>query len=184
MRSSSRRLDAYGHARALMASRQPTIFLLELSAFAARRGWRNALSGEDLAVLTGPVGAFAAEALERLYRRVRRRGKNLASLPDEARHQARIALKNLRYGAEFFAPCFDDPRASSAFIKATAQLQTVLGAHNDAASADHFLSLPHENDAARAAGLVTGWFARGAVIADERLAKDWKKFKRIKPFWQ
>jgi CHAD domain-containing protein len=112
-----------------------------------------------------------------------RRGKNLASLPDAARHQARIALKNLRYGAEFFASCFADPRAATAFIKATAQLQNVLGAHNDAAGADHFLSLPHEYDAARAAGLVTGWYARGAVIADERLEKDWKKFKKLKPFW-
>ncbi len=180
----ARRHDAYGHARVLMASGKPTLFILRLSAFAARRGWRNALSGEDLAVLTGSVEAFAVEALERLYKRVRRRGKDIASLPDEARHRARIALKNLRYGAEFFAPCFGDPRAASTFIKATAQLQGLLGAHNDAASADHFLSLPHDYEAARAAGLVTGWFARGAVIADENLAKDWKKFKQLKPFWR
>jgi inorganic triphosphatase YgiF len=180
----ARRRAAYTEARALLASKRPTIFVLKLSAFVARRGWRNALSAEQLAILTEPVGIFAAQALDRLYKRVLKRGKNLAALPDAARHQARIALKNLRYGAEFFAPCFAEARTVHPFLRATAQLQTVLGAHNDAASADQFLSGRHESEAARAAGLVTGWYARGAIIADERLARDWKDFRRIKPFWR
>jgi triphosphatase len=173
----ARRRETYSQARALFAMSRPTIFVMKLSAFAARRGWRESLSGESLGVLAEPVETFAAEALERLYRRVLKRGKQLASLPDAARHEARIALKNLRYGAEFFAPCFADARDTQAFVKAAAQLQGLLGAHNDAASADHFLSQSHETEAARAAGLVTGWYARGAVIADGKLAKDWKNFK-------
>jgi inorganic triphosphatase YgiF len=179
-----RRLDGYTQARALLASGRPTIFVLDLNAFVARRGWRNALSVEELSTLTHTIDVFAGEALERLHKRVLQRGKNLSQLPDEARHQARIALKNLRYGAEFFAPCFAEPRSAAAFIRATARLQNVLGAHNDAASADHFLSGPHDSGAARAAGLVTGWYARGALLADEELAQDWKHFKRIKPFWR
>ena len=180
----ARRRAAYTEARALLASKRPTIFVLKLSAFVARRGWRNALGAEQLAILTEPVGIFGAQALDRLYKRVLKRGKNLAALPDAARHQARIALKNLRYGAEFFAGCFIETRSASPFLRATAQLQTVLGAHNDAASADQFLSGRHESEAARAAGVVTGWYARGAIIADERLARDWKDFRRIKPFWR
>ncbi len=180
----ARRQEAYAEARALLASKRPTIFVMRLSAFAARRGWREALSGEGLGVLTEPVEVFAAEALERLYRRVLKRGRKLATLPDAARHEARIALKNLRYGAEFFAPCFADARDAQAFVKAASQLQGLLGAHNDAASADHFLSQNHEAETARSAGLVTGWYARGAVIADEKLAKVWKTFKQIKPFWR
>ncbi|MGO9941613.1 MAG: CHAD domain-containing protein [Rhodoblastus sp.] len=179
-----RRLGDYQQARAMLASRRPTLFVLKLSAFVARRGWRNALSVEELSILTGTIDVFAAEALERLYSRVLKRGKNLAELPDAQRHRARIALKNLRYGAEFFASCFAQNRDVAAFIRATAQLQNVLGAHNDAASADHFLSQLHDSGAARAAGLVTGWYARGALIADEELAQDWKNFKRIKPFWR
>jgi inorganic triphosphatase YgiF len=180
----ARRSEAYAEARALLADSRPTIFLMKLSAYVARRGWREALSGENLGILSEPVDIFAAQALERLYRRVLKRGKNLASLPDDARHQTRIALKNLRYGAEFFAPCFADARDPASFVKAAAQLQGLLGAHNDAASADHFLSQNLETEAARAAGLVTGWYARGAVIADGKLAKAWKNFKRIKPFWR
>jgi CHAD domain-containing protein len=157
---------------------------MRVSAFVERRGWRNSVSGPQLASLTEPVVIFANDALERLYKRVLRRGKNLAELPDAARHQARIALKNLRYGCEFFAPCFADMRDASNFIRGTALLQNLLGAHNDAASAEHFLSLPHDIDAARAAGVVTGWFARGSLIADEKLAKSWKKFKQARPFWR
>lgn len=179
-----RRLGDYLLARDLIASKRPTIFVLKLYAFVARRGWRNALSAEELSALTGTVDVFAGQALDRLYKRVLQRGKNLSQLPDDARHQARIALKNLRYGAEFFAPSFAHLRNPASFIRASARLQGVLGAHNDAASADHFLSGLHDSGAARAAGLVTGWYARGALLADEELTQDWKDFKRIKPFWR
>ena len=180
----ARRFEAYKDVRALLASAQPTSFVMRVSAFVERRGWRNSVSGLQLASLTEPVAVFASEALERLYKRVLRRGKNLAELPDDARHQARIALKNLRYGCEFFAPSFAETRDGSGFIRGTALLQNLLGAHNDAASAEHFLSLPHDIDAARAAGVVTGWFARGSLIADEKLARSWKKFKQGRPFWR
>ena len=180
----ARRLEAYKDVRALLESPQPTSFVMRVSAFVERRGWRNSVSGPQLTSLTEPVAVFASEALERLYKRVLRRGKNLAELPDEARHQARIALKNLRYGCEFFAPSFAETRDGSGFIRGTALLQNLLGAHNDEASAEHFLSLPHDLDAARAAGVVTGWFARGSLIADEKLARSWKKFKQARPFWR
>jgi len=180
----ARRVEGYRQVRALLESPPATGFVMRVSAFVERRGWRNSVSGSELAGLTEPVAVFASEALERLYKRVLRRGKNLADLPDEERHLARIALKNLRYGCEFFASCFTDARDASNFIRGTALLQGLLGAHNDAASAEHFLSLPHDIDAARAAGVITGWFARGSLIADEKLAKSWKKFKQARPFWR
>jgi triphosphatase len=179
-----RRAAAYVDARDLTESARPSLFVLRLSAFVARRGWRNAVNGLELATLTEPVAQFAEAALERLYKRVRSRGKKLVSLPDEQRHQVRIALKNLRYGGEFFASCFADQRDSGPFLRAAASLQGLLGAHNDAASADHFLSLPHASEAARAAGLVSGWYARGSLIADGSLAKEWKRFKDLRPFWR
>jgi inorganic triphosphatase YgiF len=179
-----RRQICYAESRALLESPRPSVFVLRLSAFVARRGWRNAVSGLELSTLTEPVMVFAAQALDQLYRRVLKRGKKLMTLPDEQRHQVRIALKNLRYGAEFFSPCFADLRDSAPFVRAAANLQGMLGAHNDAASADHFLSLPHDAAAARAAGIVSGWYARNAIIADEGLAKEWKRFKSLRPFWQ
>ncbi|PPQ36745.1 hypothetical protein CH337_07190 [Rhodoblastus acidophilus] len=177
-----RRGEAYAQARALLESVEPTLFALDLGAFVARRGWRNALTAENLGGLTEKVGLFAAEALERLHNRALKRGRKLTSLPDEQRHQCRIALKNLRYAAEFFAGAFD-AEAASDFIRATAQLQALLGAHNDVATAEHFLSQTNEAQAARAAGVVLGWYAREAIEADKHLAKAWKTFKQADPFW-
>ncbi|MCW2276190.1 CHAD domain-containing protein [Rhodoblastus acidophilus] len=177
-----RRADAYAQARLLLESAEPTLFALDLGGFVARRGWRNALTAEGLSGLTGPVGAFASEALERLHKRALKRGRKLTSLPDELRHECRIALKNLRYGAEFFSGAFDGDAASD-FIRATAHAQNILGAHNDVATAEHFLSEPHDEKATRAAGVVLGWHAREALTADEHLSKTWKGFRNAKPFW-
>lgn len=178
-----RRLDAYAQARELIESAEPTLFALDLGGLVARRGWRNALTADDLGRLTEPVGQFAAESLERLHQRVLKRGRKLTSLPDEQRHECRIALKNLRYGAEFFSGAFDADAASD-FIRATAHLQGLLGAHNDVATAEHFLKGSHEEKATRAAGVVLGWCAREALTADEHLAKAWKAFKQAEPFWE
>jgi inorganic triphosphatase YgiF len=179
-----RRAAAYVESRALIESPRPTLFVLRLSAFVARRGWRNAAPGLDLTTLTEPIAIFAAQALERVHKRALKRGKKLVTLSDAQRHQVRIALKNLRYGGEFFACCFAGQRDPTPFLRAAANLQGLLGAHNDAASADHFLSASHAEEAARAAGIVSGWYARGAVIADQRLAKEWKRFKAMRPFWR
>jgi triphosphatase len=178
-----RRLEAYGRARRMIENAEPTLFALDLGAFVARRGWRNALAAENLSGLTGPVGVFAAEALDRLYKRALKKGRKLTRLPDEQRHECRIALKNLRYAAEFFSgDC--DADAASDFIRATAHAQNLLGAHNDVATAEHFLSEPHDDKATRAAGVVLGWHARAALTADAHLAKGWKGFRAAKPFWE
>lgn len=180
----ARRAAAYQDARALTDSARPTLFVLRLSAFVARRGWRNAVTGLDLSTLTAPAPIFAAQALERLYRRVLKRGKKLVELPDEERHEVRIALKNLRYAGEFFAGCFDEVADPTPLLRAAGALQGLLGAHNDAASADAFLSDQQNPEAAHGAGVVAGWYARNALIADASLAREWKKFRNVEPFWR
>ncbi len=101
-----RREDGYTTVAALLAHTDTTRFVLSLEAFVARRGWRNALAGAELPRLTMPASGFASECLERLHRRVRKRGKALLTLPPEERHGVRIALKNLRYAADFFGNLF------------------------------------------------------------------------------
>ena len=180
----ARRLTAYTDARALLQAPQTSAFVMRLNSFVARRGWRNALSGAELAALTAPAGVFAAAALERLHKKALKQGKDLLNLPDEQRHEVRIALKNLRYGAEFFSGCFADERGIANFVRATAELQDLLGAHNDAAGAEEFLKPMLDGEAAQAAGVVIGWYARGAVVSDAGLGKAWKAFKQSKPFWR
>jgi triphosphatase len=176
-----RRDAAYGEARTLIDAPETTVFVINMHAFLARRGWRNTLSGAELAQLTEPAEVFAADALERLHARAAKRGRKLAT--DEERHEVRIVLKNLRYAAEFFGGFFDNSKAVHTYVRSTARLQDLLGAHNDAASARGYLSAAEDVDAARAAGIVTGWYGRAATFADAGLKDAWKAFKQAKQFW-
>jgi len=184
--SAARRDKAYEDARALIEAPETSRFVLDALAFSAGRGWRadDSSDAEDDA----PTAAgFAARALDRLDKRARKRGKGLVDLAPEERHEARIALKNLRYGADFFAPLFDGGRGSKKFLRAIGALQDALGAYNDSIVARQIVAdleaeagLP----AARAGGAVAGWTARGAVDADEHLAEAWKTFRKAPRFWR
>jgi triphosphatase len=161
-----------------------TRFVLKLRAFLARRAWRNALCGAELLRLTEPARPFAGETLERLHKRAFKRGRRLSQKPPEERHEVRVALKNIRYAAEFFSFFFSGARP---YIRAVAQLQDGLGAFNDAASATYLLrdvEAATGPQAAKAAGIVLGWCGRGTVIADDNLRKAWKSFRRTRPFWR
>lgn len=178
-----RRFMAYRDARALIDDTATTQFVLKIRSFLARRTWRNVLVGPDLALLTFPPVAFACETLDRLRVRALKRGKNLSDLSDEARHELRIALKKLRYAAEFFATLFGGRRAIRRYVATVSDLQDVLGAHNDVVSARQFLdALPTELE--RTSGFIIGWHARGTAIADAKLLDMWKTFRKVEPFWR
>ena len=78
--SDSRREAGYTSVAALLADAATTRFVLAVQAFVARRGWRNTLPGAELPRLTGQASDFAASCLDRLHRRVRKRGRKLREL--------------------------------------------------------------------------------------------------------
>jgi triphosphatase len=181
-----RRMAAYEAARSRLEDRDTTLFVLKVQSLLARRAWRNTLSGPELAQLTAPAAAFAQQTLDRLRNRALKRGKKLVELSDEARHDLRIVLKNLRYGAEFYRGLFGRRRDVQAYLRTVSALQDLLGAHNDAVTARQFLSglaTLHDADAERASGFILGWQARGISLADAELGSAWKTFKQAKPFW-
>ncbi|NKL33215.1 CHAD domain-containing protein [Rhizobium leguminosarum bv. viciae] len=80
---------------------------------------------------------FAAGALEKQRKRLKKDGKALATVDDEHRHEVRKDAKKFRYAAEFFGPLFDDKRSSrrqKKFLYAMEALQDDLGALNDLAT--------------------------------------------------
>jgi CHAD domain-containing protein len=181
-----RRIAAYANARSRLEDRDTTLFVLKLQSLLARRAWRNTLSGPELAQLTAPATEFAQHTLDRLRNRALKRGKALAELSDEARHDLRIILKNLRYGAEFYRGLFCRRRDVQTYLRTISVLQDLLGAHNDAVTAKQFISglaTGQDGDAERALGFVLGWQARGISQADAELGAAWKTFKQAKPFW-
>lgn len=183
----SHRGGVYREARALIDSAQITIFATRLQTFIARRGWRNSLSAEDMQRLTDPADILARQSIERLHKRVLKRARKLASQSDEQRHELRIALKNLRYGVEFFWSVLGDERAARKFIRSAADLQEVLGLHNDAAGVEAFLprlASDASEKIAFAKGVLLGWYGHGAVVSRAELARAWKKFNRADHFWR
>jgi triphosphatase len=178
---------AYVRARAAIESAKSSIFVIELQAQIAQYGWRSGLAADQVQQLELPGREVAVRVLDRLYKRVRRRGENLTELPAAERHELRVALKKLRYGAEFLRPYFRDERGARAFNREAANLQEVLGALNDVAEAGGVLkTLKAETsiETARSAGLILGWYGHNAAIAENNLLKTWKAFNRAGPFWR
>jgi triphosphatase len=181
----AQRQIGYDRIAELLAHVETTRFVLSVEAFVSRRGWRNILPGAELPRLTEGASGFAAECLERLHRRVRKRGKKLIDLPPQERHAVRIALKNLRYAADFFGNLFDHGGSIRFYTHAAARLQDALGSVNDIVMVTDLveqLDLDSENPA-RAAGIIIGWYGREALVNDAALRDAWRAFRKAKPFW-
>ncbi|NKK68667.1 CHAD domain-containing protein [Rhizobium leguminosarum bv. viciae] len=89
------------------------------------------------------TGDFAAMALDKMRKRLKKHGQALAEIDDEHRHEVRKDAKKLRYAAEFFSSLFNDQRGMrryKRFIAAMEELQDELGALNDLATGPNVLA--------------------------------------------
>jgi triphosphatase len=178
------------------------------------KAWKQAVdcvTGSDFAMLAEDVAALAhsrlpmaqdtklarvaARLMDRQQGRARKRGRKArggeANGSEEGDlHRLRIALKKLRYTAEFLAPLYPKKKVRR-YVKKLRGLQEHLGAINDIAHVRATMAtLLRESDGKRsapgeryAAGLVAGWYrARRPRIAAQAL-KRWKQFRTVKPFW-
>jgi inorganic triphosphatase YgiF len=156
-----------------------TRFVLRLGAFVESGAWQ---SGESAATL-------AARLLDKRAGQARRLGKRFETLDVEGRHELRIALKKLRYAADFFRSLFAAPRARK-YLKRLTALQTALGRINDLETARRVLdglvaAAPEADrlDQAGAAGRVIGWHAHAVAAAESALIDEWRAFAATRPFW-
>jgi len=176
-----RRNAGYSTARAMLQDTTTTLFVDDLRRLLVDRNWRAAPGANE----AGSARAFAKATLTRLRKRALRKSHDLANQTQEARHDVRIALKKLRYAAEFFESLFGRQRAMRAYIRTLAALQDGLGGFNDLAAASRQIDLLHANDGALAlaAGFVRGWFAHAACASIDHAQESEKILKALKPFW-
>jgi triphosphatase len=182
----ARRKASYEIARASVGAQATTRFVLDIHAFLAHHGWRNACAATELPRLIDPVREFAEEVLKRLHKRVLKRGKRPENLSPEDRHRLRIAVKQVRYASEFFGGVFHSGAEVRAYTRAVSVLQDAFGAFNDRIIATRMLrELEAEvgSEGARAVGIIIGWYAREAEFVDQQLGKAWKAFKHTPTFW-
>jgi len=173
------------------------------------RAWKEAgdcVAGADFALFTEDVAGLAhsrlplardtklsrvaKRLLDRQQARALKRGKKARDGDEANLHSLRIALKKLRYTAEFLAPLYPRRKVKH-YVRELRALQEHLGAINDIAHVRATIAkLLRETEAKRpapgeryAAGLVAGWYrARRPHIAKQAL-KRWKKFRKVEPFW-
>jgi len=170
-----------------LAAEATTRFVLALQVYISTSGWRNAASEAELRALGEPAVGFAARALERSFRRLKSRARGFETLAPEARHDMRIALKQLRYAVDFFGPLFKSAAEVESFAGKAAVLQDMLGAANDAAVAGRLIaSIDVADDPALAfaAGVVVGWGERGGALDEASLRRGWKAVRKTKRFWR
>ncbi|HET7084194.1 MAG TPA: CHAD domain-containing protein [Rhizomicrobium sp.] len=133
----------------------------------------------------------AERILDRQVKRVSRRAKVAKSREEGDMHRLRIALKKLRYTAEFFAPLYPRKKVTR-YLKKLRGLQNHLGDVNDAANVrsvvGHLIKERSRKDSEGnmryAAGAMVAWYGAQVPSAIKQALRRYKKFKRVKPYWR
>lgn len=164
-------------AAAALQSVRHTRLMLQFSDWLLDGEWRRQARVQE------PVAGFAEPLLERIERKLLKRGRRLRDGDAAARHRARIAAKKARYAVEFFRSLYP-PKRAGRYLKSLSALQDELGRLNDIAVADRLLEelrLAQPEIADHAS------FARGYLAASQSLRnnaqdmhKRWKDFKAVK----
>ena len=133
------------------------------------------------AILAAQAAVFAAQALQRSFRRTAAFGEELAGLSPETLHDARKQAKRLRYACEFFAPLFP-AKPAKRFLARLEEVQETLGAVNDGHVAA-VLMAELAPEGRFATGVVQGYVAAISAPAARRAVKAWKKLLKQDVFW-
>jgi inorganic triphosphatase YgiF len=175
-----RRKHAYETVRETIASPRFMKGVLEAAAWIQVGNWVRDDDKAARKLRDQPISASAEEELERRWKRVLKRGKRLAELDPEERHQVRIAIKKLRYATEFFDSLFKGKgvkKRKQAALKTLEALQETLGELNDIAVGSHM----HDSGAAEV-------IHQEQLTHVEELLADAKKqhhdLAALEPFWK
>jgi triphosphatase len=190
-RAEKARNAAWEEAIGSVESPEFSIFLDDVAVAAETHSWFGAGAAfRTLYTADAPVRPTASRMLDEHLGRVRKGGRHMRSLDEHDRHRLRIALKKLRYAAEFFAPLFKK-RKVKAYLRRLKSLLEDLGALNDVATVRGTLTrLTHDGEAGRwnadlffAAGVISGWHNERARRLGDSAVEQWDKFKNLDPFW-
>ncbi|CAN7618722.1 CHAD domain-containing protein [Rhizobium sp. LjRoot258] len=129
------RRDAYDDAIVTLNSSRARALALDFNDWLQCGEYLEWIATDDRPGIS--ASEFAAEALDKMRKKLKKHGMALAAVDDEHRHEVRKDAKKLRYAAEFFGSLFDSERGTrrhKKFIAAMADLQDDLGALNDLAT--------------------------------------------------
>jgi triphosphatase len=180
--SEEERLRAHRQAETAIRSPRYTTALLKLLRWFAGREWRDQPVSERSVQLMAAIGDVAPGLIARRYKRVCKTIEDFARLDAEQRHQARIAIKKLRYTIDLLESLFAKDTVAG-FLKLLKPLQDELGYANDVRVAKDLIAKLHVPDIDRAVGIVLGWHDRGLADHERKLLKRLQKVRRARSFW-
>ncbi|MCG8694446.1 MAG: CYTH and CHAD domain-containing protein [Minwuiales bacterium] len=177
-------------AEAAIKSPRYAVLMLRLGAWLDCRRWRTEADDAMRAKLRRPMVDVADALLSHRHKKALKLGRRFRSLPTAQRHVLRIALKKLRYSAEFFSSLYGQKRVKP-YVRGLSGMQDALGHLNDVAVAERLLeALIAEQPAGKkrdglvnAAGVVVGWYSHGVTAFEPETVARWREFKDHKAFW-
>lgn len=176
---------AYARAGAALSSRRLADWMLDLAEWTEIGDWTrrsDAAAGRET-----PIAAFAAQALDRRARFLRKGRGELAKLDPAGRHALRKKVKTLRYAFDFFGELPDwNAKAFRKQLAMIRALQDGLGDLNDEAVAAELAQAvvgADDPDLLFVAGRLVGRRERLAGDARSRAERAWRGLRAARPFW-
>jgi triphosphatase len=160
-----------------------TALVLGLAAWAEQGAGQRVLLGDP--ALDRPIHDLSPRLLDRLARKVRRRGRRSAHGSDTGRHALRKSLKKLRYGIEYLRSVFPGKPADS-YVRDCDKLLKTLGGMNDAVTATALADGLRDGaraDLVPAIGVLARQLRQRRNKARQKLAKRWKTYRSRRGLW-
>jgi triphosphatase len=134
--------------------------------------------------LTAPVEDIAPDLLNRMWRKMAKRGRHMEQASREQQHALRKAVKKLRYSIEFLSTLYRRKEVE-AYLGPCKDLQELLGTINDAAVT---LALSEQlrdadEDLLHTIGAITEWATMRGEKACHHVSKPWHELRSADPFW-
>jgi triphosphatase len=181
--SETRRTAA--HDRVVRGLAAPEFTALVLSLAVALEDGEDGFLAEDAAVERS-VARAAPALLDRLARKVRKRGKHARRLDGPKLHALRKSMKKLRYGVDALQSLFER-REVERYLDHCKSLQKILGGINDAVAAERLMveaAGAAREDLAVPLDHLADWARRRRRKHHRKLGRAWAKFTDARPFWQ
>ncbi|MCW5603611.1 MAG: CHAD domain-containing protein [Burkholderiales bacterium] len=180
------RLTAGRRAHRAVNSKRYQRLMLGLGRWLVDEAWADGMVPEALDALRAPVRGFVDAVLARRASRVAKRGAGLRQRTGAELHELRIAVKKLRYTADFFSALYDAGRVRET-LGLLARLQDTLGVMNDAEAVaglmqEGFGAKPGRT-IAEARGIMLGWSRGRAETLKRELRAAWKAYRAAGHFW-
>jgi len=181
------RKDGYLKAQSAIRSPRYVALVSRMNSWLSAREWSPPDHG-DRKSFDESATELATRLLKKRHKAVIKRGGEFTQLSSLQRHKLRIALKKLRYTAEFFSSLFPGKR-QTAYLNGLSCMQDSLGHMNDVVVADHLLQRLSARRSNRpeqlsmAIGIVVGWHAHNASSSEHDAIDNWREFCGCDVFW-